>query len=152
MFFLAILWDGFGFGGTLPACKTFKPTDHGPLGLAEPIILTYKKAIRVLNQHLGNHAFHLSKSAVKQAGYLALFATEGEVSKQMHHELKSIIKNLPCKFSPGSMDDETFGAHLDRYGELLASENPEGGEISLGWLLTEAKEEELWKVFSGAEV
>jgi len=50
------------------------------------------------------------------------------------------------------MDDETFGAHLDRYGELLASENPEGGEISLGWLLTEAKEEELWKVFSGAEV
>lgn len=106
----------------------------------------------MLNQHLGTHGFHLSKTAQKQAGYLALYATEGEVSKQLHHDLKSIIKNLPCQFVAGSMEDDTFESYLDRYGDLLARENPEGGEISLGWLITEAKEQEIWKVFSGAEV
>jgi len=94
----------------------------------------------------------LSKTAQKQAGYLALYATEGEVSKQMHHELKSTIKQLPCDFVAGSMDDKTFEANLDRYGKLLASENPAGGEISLGWLLGETKGQEIWRVFSGAEV
>jgi hypothetical protein len=138
--------------GTLPPCKTLKPKDYRTSGLSQTKILTYKKAIRVLNQHLEAHGFSLSKTAQKQAGYLALYATEGEISKQLHHDLKAILKNLPCDFTPGSMEDATFESHVDRYGELLNRENPEGGEISLGWLITETKEQEIWKVFSGAEV
>ena len=45
----------------------------------------------------------------------------------------------------------TFLAQLDRYGKLLASENEEGGEISLGWLIKEANGKELWQIFAGQE-
>lgn len=96
--------------------------------------------------------FEVSKTAQKQVGYLALYATEGETSKQLHHELKAILQHLPCRFEPGSMSDDVFMHRLERYGKLLASENPEGGEISLGWLIREAEGKELWIVFSGAEI
>jgi hypothetical protein len=114
--------------------------------------LTYKKAIRLIIDILKDHKFILTKTAQKQAGYLALYATEGEISSLMHHELKAIIGHLPCKFEPGSMSDETFLTYMDRYAKLLLNENEEGGEINLGWLQKEARGEEIWKVFAGREV
>ena len=49
------------------------------------------------------------------------------------------------------MEDDIFLAQLDRYGKLLASENEEGGEISLGWLIKEANGKEMWQIFAGQE-
>jgi hypothetical protein len=114
--------------------------------------LTYKKAIRLITERMKTFGFEVSKTAQKQVGYLALYATEGEVSKHMHHELKAILQHLPCHFEPGSLSDDVFMHRLDRYGKLLASENSDGGEISLGWLIREAEEKELWQVFSGVEI
>ena len=113
--------------------------------------MTYKKAIRLACEHMKEYGFEISKTAQKQVGYLALYATEGEVSKTLHHELKAIIQHLPCKFEPGSMDDDVFLHRLDRYGKLLEKENPEGGEISLGWLIREAEEKkrDLERFFRG---
>ena len=113
--------------------------------------MTYKTAIRLIIDILKEHGFILTKTAQKQAGYLALFATEGEVSQLMHHEFKSIIQHLPCKFEPGSMSDDTFLVYMNRYAKLLQTENPEGGEIHLGWLQKEARGHEIWQVFSGRE-
>jgi hypothetical protein len=114
--------------------------------------LTYKKAIRLAIETMRAHGFDISRTAQKQVGYLALYATEGEISKDMHHDLKAILQHLPCKFEPGSMADDVFLAQLDRYAKLLERENDEGGEISLGWLIKEANGKELWQVFAGQEV
>lgn len=114
--------------------------------------MTYKKAIRLAIEEMRKSNFDISRTAQKQIGYLALFATEGEVSKDMHHDLKAIIQHLPCAFVPGSMEDDVFLSHLSRYAQLLARENEEGGEISLGWLLNEARGKEIWQVFGGQEI
>lgn len=114
--------------------------------------LTYKKAIKVICDHLNDHGFSVTRSAQKQVGYLALYATEGEISKQLHHEIKSRLKNLPCNFEAGSMEDEKFEVFMERYAKLLGKENPEGGEISLGWLFKELHDQEIWQVFSGHEI
>lgn len=114
-------------------------------------VLTYKKAIRLAIDIMKKHGFDISRTAQKQVGYLALFATEGDISSDMHHSLKAIITHLPCAFVPGSMEDDIFLAQLDRYGKLLASENEEGGEISLGWLIKEANGKEMWQIFAGQE-
>lgn len=114
--------------------------------------LTYKKAIKVICDHLNDHGFSVTKSAQKQVGYLTLYATEGEISKQLHHDIKARLKNLPCKFEPGSMSDEHFEVFMERYACLLGRENPEGGEISLGWLFKELQDQEIWQVFSGHEI
>ena len=88
--------------------------------------MTYKKAIRIMIQCFKEHGLELSRGAQKQAGYLALYATEGELSKNLHHDLKSILLNLKCKFVPGSMDDAVFVNRLEKYAALLQKENPEG--------------------------
>lgn len=77
-----------------------------------------------------------------------LFGTEGEVSKGLHHQLKAVIQNLPCGEGGGSLTDEAFEVAMERYAEQLERENPEGGEISLGWLLKEARDKELWEAFA----
>ena len=114
--------------------------------------MTYKRAIKVICDHLSNRGFSVTKSAQKQVGYLALYATEGEISKQLHHDIKSRLKALPCKFDPGSIDDHSFEVFMERYARLLGRENPEGGEISLGWLFKEIQDQEMWQVFSGHEI
>ena len=110
--------------------------------------MTYKKAIRLCVQLLKDHGLQVSKTAQKQLGYLVLYATEGEISKSMHHQLKAKLKDLPCAFTAGSMSDDTFMSYLKIYAEQLEHENPEGGEISLGWLLQECEGEELWAAFA----
>ena len=50
------------------------------------------------------------------------------------------------------MDEDAFETFLERYAKLLQKENPEGGEISLGWILTEIQDQEIWQVFSGTEI
>lgn len=111
--------------------------------------MTYKKAIKICCDILREYGFTISKTAQKQIGYLALFATEREISKQLHHQLKAKIQQRPCQSDKPSMDDETFITYTENYAKLLASENPEGGEISLGWLLKEIQDEEVWKVYRG---
>jgi hypothetical protein len=49
------------------------------------------------------------------------------------------------------MDDDIFLSQLNRYGKFVASEHGEGGEISLGWLITEAHDKEIWQIFGGQE-
>lgn len=114
--------------------------------------MTYKYAIKVICDCFKEYGFYLTKTAQKQAGYITLFATEGEFSKQLNHDVRIILKNLPCAFEPGSMTDEAFESFLERYAKLLHKENPEGGEISLGWIVTELQEQEIWQVFSGSEI
>jgi len=118
----------------------------------ENLDLTYKKAIKVICDCLKDHGFTITRTAEKQAGYLALYATEGDISKLLHHDLKAKLKTLTCKFKPGSMSDESFEVFMERYAKLLHKENPEGGEISMGWMFKEIQEQELWLIFSGSEI
>ena len=113
--------------------------------------MTYKKAIRLAIKIMKEHGFEISRTAQKQIGYLALYATEGDISKDLHHDLKAVLTHLPCAFVPGSMDDDIFLSQLNRYAKFVANEHGEGGEISLGWLITEAKDKEIWQIFGGQE-
>jgi hypothetical protein len=114
--------------------------------------MTYKKAIRLITQILRLRGLELSKGAQKQAGYLTLFATEGEESKGIHHDIKFSLNKRVRKCIPGSMDDNIFLERMEKYADLLQKENEEGGDIDLAWLIKESKEEEIWKVFAGEEV
>lgn len=114
--------------------------------------MTYKKAIRIIINILKEHGLEISKGAQKQAGYLALYATEAELNRHLDHHIKNIMLNLKCNFVPGSMTDDVFETRLTKYAELLQKENPEGGEVTLGWLQKEASGKELWAVFSGQEI
>ena len=134
--------------GRLCVCQTLKPWQNRNTFVFEGAALTYKKAIRVCSTILAGHGLALSRTVQKQVGYLVLFGTEGEVSKGLHHQLKAVIQNLPCGEGGGSLTDEAFEVAMERYAEQLERENPEGGEISLGWLLKEARDKELWEAFA----
>ena len=109
--------------------------------------MDYKKAIRLCTAILKEHGLDISKTAQKQLGYLVLLATEGELNKSLHHDLKDRVRMIAGDERWPSCDDEEFLAAFATYAKKLAEENPEGGEINLGWIFVEAKGVELWEVF-----
>lgn len=110
--------------------------------------MTYKKAARLCLDILRRHGLKMSKTVSKQLGYLMLYATEGELSPQMHHEIRWEVKNLPCNFDEGVFSDEALLERMESYVQILVEENPEGGEIDLGWLIKECRGTELWEFFA----
>lgn len=109
--------------------------------------MTYKKAARLCKNIFRDRGLALSSSAEKQAGYLVLYATEGEISKNLHHDLKERIKIIGKGFTPGSIEDKHMIEKLESYADLLRDENPEGGEIDVGWIIEELKRSEILKHF-----
>jgi len=111
-------------------------------------VLTYKKAIRLSTAIFKERGLSFSSTVQKQIGYLILYATEGDLSKHLLHQLKERLKVSPCKFVPGSVSDEEMLLKLEKYSDHLQKENPSGGEIDLGWLMIETKDKEIWQFFS----
>ena len=108
--------------------------------------MTYKQAIRLCTQILKEHGLDISNTAQKQLGYLVHLATEGEISKNLHHDFKDRVRMIAADAEWPSIDDEGFLSSFRSYAQKLGEENPEGGEINLGWLFLEARDVELWQV------
>lgn len=106
--------------------------------------MTYKKAIRLCTKILKDQGLQISRHAQKQLGYLVLFGTEGEISKNLSRELKEILKKLP---EEGLIKDEEFLLNFNAYAETLKNENPGGGEITMGWLVKECGTSDWWSIF-----
>lgn len=82
-------------------------------------------------------------------GYLALFATEGEMSKHLDAPLRELLKSRDCARTDFPFSDADFLDRAERYADHLRVENAEGGLIDLGWILREMNEGEFWRFFAG---